>query len=191
MSTELDDARGRCSCRFVLTYTHDVVDRLLDFVANLGKATGRGLTADVGRGGYDGLAETEAQLLAELLACNADTHATIFAHEIGCKVARPIVNDGEGLGGKFDEVPCHGRHLAHVEVDLHLIIHEHQHSLAIDALFDFIHTAYGLFVGGITPDAPHCIGGIQDDTAVVEHVARALDLFSILFVHAEFMIYDL
>lgn len=154
----------------------DVIDGILNLVGDVGEGLGRGLTADVGRGGDDSLLEAVAELLRERLGGDAESYTTVLCQEIGSEIDSLVENDCSGLGSKVDDVPRHIGDVADIALQASRTIDQADEGFAVLALFDFKDLLDGLGVGGIAANAPDGVGGVQNGAALSQHFDGRADI---------------
>ena len=68
------------------------------------------------------------------------------------------------------------RHVHHIVVQVVGAVDEHDERLAVVALLEGIDAFHRLDVGGVTADAPHRVGGVEDESAVTQHLEALGDI---------------
>lgn len=166
VQTQLDDLAGFRLAGIVLAGLHDVVHALLYLVGNLGKASRRGLSADVCARAHDSFLEAVAKLVTDVLFRHAESHTPVLGNEVWGKTGSAIKDEGKRLFGKLHEVPSHIRHAA--QVSLHPVgtVHQANHRLAVLAPFELEDSTYRLLVARIAPYAPYRVRRVQDEPAL-------------------------
>ena len=95
--------------------------------------------------------------------------AAIAAYEVGCKVLGLVIYDCQRLVGNFYQLVCNFGYFGHIAVEPCFVVNQHQHRLAVGALFEFVHTFHRVGISGIATYSPNGVGGIEYDSAAAHH----------------------
>ena len=91
------------------------------------------------------------------------------AYEVGCKVLGLVIYDCQRLVGNFYQLVCNFGYFGHIAVEPCFVVNQHQHRLAVGALFEFVHTFHRVGISGIATYSPNGVGGIEYDSAAAHH----------------------
>ncbi len=172
---EFDDGGGGGGGAVVAAVVHDIIDGVAYFGGDFAVVAGRGGAAEVGGGGDEGAVKGVEEGGGEGFAGDADAYGSVVRDEGRGEAAGVGVDDGGGFVGNVDEVEGDVGDVG-VGGDFTGVVKEDEHGFAVVAAFEGVDAADGVFVGGVAADAPDGVGGVEDDTAGAQDVARLADL---------------
>ena len=103
--------------------------------------------------------------------------AAVCCDKVRGQARGAIENNSRRLCRKFDNVPCHIRHLSDVTLQAYVTVNKADERFGVVPLFDVVDFFDGIGVSGVAANTPYGVGGVEDDTSLAHYFYSFLNVF--------------